>query len=182
MRSEDASITIRIYKAMKETPYSESPKFLKPYVLKPTVIPDGLILLQDTREQRPLFSRIPKGLTVCSTTLHDGDYSIKGFESQICFERKSSDLWAYCSSEREKTIAKMERFKSFEFVGLIIEGRESDIYQFQQHTKVHPECIRGALTSFQIRYGVHVYIGSRDNCARWLLDCCVKFWNVKHQV
>jgi ERCC4-type nuclease len=167
---------------MRGTPYRAQEKYLQPYTLKPTPIPEGFTLLSDTREQRPLFPRIPKGLTIMSTTLHDGDYSVKGFESQICFERKANDLYAYCSTEREKTLAKMKRFKSFEFVGLIIEGRESDIYQHQQHTKVHPECIRGALTSFQIRYGVHIYIGSRENCSRWLLDCAVKFWNVKHEV
>ncbi len=167
---------------MKESAYSDNPKFLKPYTLKPTPIPEGFCLVTDTREQRPLFPRIPKGLTIMSATLSDGDYSVRGFESLICFERKAHDLYSYCSTEREKTLSKMCRFKQMEFVGLIIEGRELDIYQFQQHTKVHPECIRGALTSFQIRYGVHVYIGSRENCSRWLLDCAVKFWMVKHEV
>jgi ERCC4-type nuclease len=167
---------------VKEKAWGDDPKHFRPYTLKPTVFPENFVLLQDTREQLPLFSRIPKGLTVMSTNLRDGDYSIRGFESQICFERKAHDLYSYCSTEQDKTKAKMERFKKMEFVGLIIEGRESEIYQFQQHTKVHPECIRGALTSFQIRYGVHVYIGSRENCARWLLDCAVKFWNVKHEV
>lgn len=165
---------------MREKAWDEI-KFSQPYKLKPTVFPEGFILLQDTREVLPLFSRIPKGLTIASTNLRYGDYSIRGFESLICFERKAHDLYSYCSTEQVKTKVKMERFKKMEFVGLIIEGRESDIYQFQQHTKVHPECIRGALTSFQIRYNVHVYIGSRENCARWLLDCAVKFWNVKHE-
>ena len=166
---------------MREKSWGES-RQSKPYTLKPTIIPDNFTLLQDTREQRPLFARIPKGLTIQAKTLHHGDYSVKGFENQICFERKSNDLFAYCSSEREKTVKKMKAFKSFEFVGLIIELRESEIYQFQQHTKVHPEVIRGALLSFQIRYGVHIYYGSRENCARWLLDCAVKFYNVKHEV
>jgi ERCC4-type nuclease len=167
---------------MKESPFSDNPKFLKQYILKPTVIPQDFCLIQDTREQRPLFSRIPKGLTICSATLTNGDYSVRGFENKICFERKAHDLFSYCSTERDKTLLKMQRFKGFEFVGLIIEGRESDIYQFQQHTKVHPESVRGALVSFQVRYGVHVYVGSRENCSRWLLDCAVKFWNIKHEV
>ena len=166
---------------MKEKSWDET-KYSKPYVLKPIVFPEGFVLVQDTREVKPLFARVPKGLTVMSATLSNGDYSIKGFESQICFERKASDIFSYCSSEREKTLIKMRRFKKFEFVGLVIEGRESDLYQFQQHTKVHPEVIRGALTSFQIRYGIHVYIGNRENCTRWLLDCCVKFYNVKKEV
>jgi len=76
----------------------------------------------------------------------------------------------------------MQQFKRMDFVGLIIEGRESDLYQFQTFTKVHPEVIRGALTSFQVRYGVHVYIGNRENCIRVLLDWSVKYYNVMKEV
>jgi ERCC4-type nuclease len=168
---------------MKATPRREQPNYLKPYELKPTPIPDGFILLQDTREQRPLFSpRIPKGLTIQSCTLHNGDYSVKGFEHQICFERKANDLFSYCSSEHDKTKEKMLRFRNFLFVGLIIELRESDIYQFQEFNRVHPEVTRAALISFQVRYGVHVYMGSREGCARWLLDCATKFWKIQHEL
>jgi ERCC4-type nuclease len=167
---------------MRNKPIHSSPNYLKPYVLKPTLIPESFVLLQDTREQRPLFARIPKGLTIQSTTLINGDYSVKGFEDKICFERKSHDLFPYCSTERDKTVKKMLRFRNFEFVGLIIEMREAEIYQFQEYTKVHPEVIRGALVSFAVRYNVHVYFGTRDSCARWLLDHAVKFYNVKHEV
>jgi ERCC4-type nuclease len=166
---------------LKESPQTNN-NYLKPYSLKPIPIPDGFILCQDTREQRPLFARIPKGLTICSTTLTRGDYSVKGFEDKICFERKSMDLWPYCSSEREKTVKKMSQFKSMEFVGLVIELKEHEIYQFQQHSRVHPEVIRGALISFAVRYGVHIYMGSRENCARYLLDHAVKFYNIKKEV
>ena len=167
---------------MKERPWSSDPRHLKPYTLKPTPIPPNFTLLVDTREQRPLFARIPKGLTIQACTLSNGDYSVQGFANKICFERKAADLFPYCSSEREKTVTKMKRFKGFEFVGLIIELRESEIYQFQEHTKVHPEVIRGAILSFEIRYGVHVYYGNREQCARKLLDWAVKFWNVKHEI
>lgn len=167
---------------MKEKPRSADPRVLKPYVLKPTIIPPDFVLKIDTREQRPLFHPLPKGLMVVRDTLHDGDYSIQGFEDSICFERKSSDIFAYCTSESKKTRAKMERFRSMEFVGLIIEARESDLFQFHELIKYHPEAIRGALTSFEIRYGVHIYYGSREQCARWLLDRAVKFWNVKHEL
>jgi ERCC4-type nuclease len=76
----------------------------------------------------------------------------------------------------------MERFRGMEFVGLIIELRESEILQFQERTQCHPEAIRGALCSFEVRYGIHVYYGTRENCSRWLLDRAVKFWNVKHEI
>lgn len=168
---------------MKTKPRSLQDKYSHPYTLKPTEFPPNFALVVDTREQRPLFPRIPKGLTICSAMLKNGDYSVLGFENLICFERKGiSDLFPYCSTEREKTLAKMKRFATMEFVALVIESRESDVYQHQQFTKVHPEVIRGALTSFQIRYGVHVYMGSREQCARYILDCATKFWKVKHSI
>uniref|UniRef100_A0A6M3JPZ1 Putative nuclease n=1 Tax=viral metagenome TaxID=1070528 RepID=A0A6M3JPZ1_9ZZZZ len=164
---------------MKENPYDD--KYTRPYILKPTVIPDNFVLLQDTREARPLFTRIPKGLTVMSKTLSRGDYSILGQEENFCVERKASDIFSYVV-DREKTIKKMKQFKQMEFVGLIIEGKETDLYQYQQFTKIHPESVRGALVSFQVRYGVHLFVGSRENCIRVLLDWAVKFWNIKHEV
>jgi ERCC4-type nuclease len=151
-------------------------------VLKPTVIPEGFVLLQDTREQRPLFTRIPKGLTIQSATLKFGDYSIRGFENVFCVERKASDIYSYVSSEREKTVQKMKDFSKMKFVGLVIEGREIDLYQFQQHTKVHPEVVRAALVSFEVRYGIHLFIGNKESCARKVLDWSVKFYNISHEV
>ena len=173
---------------MRTQPHSSQQKFSKLYELKPTVIPSGFVLLQDTREQRSLFTRIPKGLTIQSTTLHDGDYSVQGFSNLFAIERKfSGDLYPYCSTEREKTQAKMRRFKSMVdaggWVGLCIEDKESNIYQYQTFTKVNPEVVRGSIISFAIRYHVQVYFaGNRDNAARWILDHAVRFWNVIHEL
>jgi ERCC4-type nuclease len=158
------------------------------YTLKPTVIPPNFVLIQDTREQRPLFTRIPNGLTIQSATLHDGDYSILGHQHQFAIERKNTnDLFPYCCQEREKTMKKMERFlkisRSGGWVGLCIEEKESNVYQFQSYSKIHPETIRGAIISFAIRYNVHVYFaGNRDNASRWILDHAVKFYKVKHEL
>lgn len=155
------------------------------YKLKSTTFPEGFVFLQDTREQRsPLISRIPKGLVIKSCTLHNGDYSVLGFEGKFAIERKGiSDLFPYCSSEREKTQAKMARFKEMDWVGLVIEAKERDILQYQQFTKVHPETIRGALISFEIRYGIHIYYNNdRAEIVRWMLDRAVKYWKVQHEV
>lgn len=171
---------------MKATPSKSklNPRSREPYTLKPTEIPDGFVLVQDTREQRPLWpsGRIPKGLTIKSATLYNGDYSVLGFEDRICFERKADDIFPYCSVDHDKTKEKMRRMAGYEFAGLIIEHKEHELYQHQVHTKVHPEVIRAALVSFAVRYGVHVFFGTRESCARWLLDCAVKFWKVKHEI
>jgi ERCC4-type nuclease len=173
---------------MKAIPTCQQEKFNKPYILKPTVFPENFVLLQDTREARPLFNRIPKGLTIQSTTLKNGDYSILGHDHLFCIERKFiGDLFPYCSTERPKTQLKMQRFRQMVdaggWVGLCIEEKESAVYQHQVFTKVHPEVIRGAIISFAIRYHVNVYFaGNRDNAARYILDHAVRYWNIIHEV
>lgn len=55
--------------------------------MKPKLQP--VTIIQDTREQRPLdFSPFPN-VTVEVAKLWPGDYSIKGYEKSIAFERKS---------------------------------------------------------------------------------------------
>jgi len=154
--------------------------------LKPYRFPKGFILVQDTREQRPLFT---DDSTPCVTsTLHDGDYSIQGLESRIVFERKQiSDLYSYCGKERDKTIAKMNRFKYIVenngFIALIIESTEEDVLFGNQFSKVTPEMVRQALVSFQIRYGIHVYFSNdRDYLRRYILDHAIKFYKVLREV
>jgi ERCC4-type nuclease len=159
---------------------------LKEYKLKPFQFPEDMIVVVDTREQKsPLFTRYPKGLTVSSATLTTGDYSLKGLESCIAVERKQlSDLISYCTWEYEKkTRAKMEKMKELEFAGLIIEARESEIYSpYEYAPGVSVESVRQALVAFQVKYGVHVYIGNKENCCRVLLDNLIMFWKLKHAI
>jgi ERCC4-type nuclease len=81
----------------------------------------------------------------------------------------------------------MERFKAMikagGWVGLCIQERESEVYQYQQFTKIHPECIRAAIVSFEIRYGIHVYFNKdKDQIVRWMVDRIIKYYNVKKEV
>jgi ERCC4-type nuclease len=155
--------------------------------LKPAKIPLGFVLLQDTREQRPLFSDPPDGLTVVTKTLHYGDYSILGFESRFVIERKQvSDFYSYIGRERDRTIKKMEEFKEITssggFAGLVIEASESDLLCGYIMSRVSPEVARQALVSFEIRYGVHChYSKSRKDIERWVIDRAVKFYRVMRE-
>ena len=54
--------------------------------LKPFKIPSGLVLMQDSREQQPLFAAPQDSLEVVSGTLPHGDYSIKGFEQNFVID------------------------------------------------------------------------------------------------
>ena len=158
--------------------------------LKPARIPEGFILLQDTREQKPLYSSgsTPEGLEVITTTLPCGDYSIKGFEDRFSVERKQmGDFYSYIGKEHDRTGKKMEQFREMVsrggWVGLVVEATEADILTGYLMSRVSPETARQALVSFEVRYGVHVYYSrSRRDIARWVLDRAIKFYRIQREV
>ena len=155
--------------------------------LKPFNLPEGFVLVQDTREQKPLFGRPQDGLEVVTDTLHYGDYSVRGFETMFTVERKQiSDFYSYIGKERVRTVKKMEQFKEIVscggFVGLVIEASECDVLSGYIMSRVSPEVARQALVSFEIRYGVHCYYSNyRKDIERWVLDRAVKFYRVMRE-
>lgn len=151
---------------------------------KPHVFPDGFCVIIDTREQAPLFTSIPKGLMIKRDTLHNGDYSIAGFEDRFAVERKGiSDFLAYITFERPRTVEKLKRLQEYEFKALVIESDEDELYYGSIYSGTSAEVIRAAIISFQVRYGLHVYINKdRGNIERTVLDWAVKFWNIKKEV
>lgn len=151
--------------------------------LKPHKIPDGMIVVIDTREQDPLWLPKPmKDLIVTRGTLSNGDYSIKGMEGAFAVERKRSDLFAYLTSEREKTKAKLERFRGYEFKALVIEFEECELFMPHMFTEISPEVIRQSLVSFEVKYGLHVFYGERKALERKVLDWMIYYWNYKRSV
>lgn len=167
----------------KKTAYNPHMGKLKPYK-----IPEDMHVVVDTREQKPLFKRIPPGLTIVSKALKDGDYSIVGFEDRFCIERKEmSDFYGYIGNERTKTVAKMERFaemvKADGFVMLAIEAAEEDVLFGYEYSRLSPEVARQAINSFRLRYGVHVYCNrDRTFIERTILDSMIKFYGIQREV
>jgi ERCC4-type nuclease len=152
--------------------------------LKPYTFPEGFTLIIDTREQLPLFNSRPPGLNLIHKKLDHGDYSIVGFEDTFSIERKQiSDLYSYIGKERKKTVQKMNAFKSFDWVSLVIETTEDDLLFSNIYSQLTPEMVKAALVSFRIRYGVHVYFtNDRRMMERYVLDHAIKYYNVKREV
>ena len=160
--------------------------------LKPFKIPEDLVLRVDTREQDPLFINskfeYTGKLIVQVMKLDHGDYSIKGFEDKFAIERKMmSDFYSYIGKERKRTIKKMEKFReiiqSGGFVMLAIECSEAEIMSGNMYSTLSPEVARGAINSFRMRYGVHIYYNKeRRMLERAVLDSCIKFYNIMREV
>ena len=151
---------------------------------KPTRIPDGFILIRDTREQSPLFTRT-KGLTTIVDTLHHGDYTIQGFEDKISIERKmESDFYSYLGKERKRTIKKLEILSSFDWSALVIEGMSIDDLSYQAfYSKLTPEHVRGFLVSLTVRYGIHFFCHKDTKMVeRYILDRLVKYYRMQREI
>lgn len=89
-------------------------------IWKKTDIPEGFILVVDTREQYPLFDPIPKGLCIVRDTVKIGDYTVKGLEDKVAIERKmESDFFNYIGKDRDNTIKKLESMSKMYFSALV---------------------------------------------------------------
>jgi ERCC4-type nuclease len=151
--------------------------------LKPHKIPEDMVVIIDTREQNPLWLPKPmKDLVITRGTLQNGDYSLRGHEKSFAIERKQNDLFAYLTSEREKTKIKLERLKEYEFKALVIEFEEDELYMPHFFTDISPEVIRQSLISFEIKYGLHVFYGDRKALERKVLDWMIYYWKFKRVV
>ena len=145
---------------------------------KLTKIPEGFVLVIDTREQRPLFLERQRELIVHRKELIVGDYSIQGYEDRTCVERKQlSDFDAFIGKERKlKTIPKLERMRQMVWTGLAIECGERKLFGKRKYGKMTGEHARGFLKIVEVRYDVHTY-WSKDRAMleQWILDrlCCV---------
>jgi ERCC4-type nuclease len=140
----------------------------------PTIkIPNGFVLIQDTREQKPVFKNDD---TVIDQCLKTGDYSVLGFEDQVTIERKSvSDL--YGSIKRKHFEARIRKMKEMSWAGLMIEGSEDKVMRGIDYGETKPKQVYGALTSYEIQ-GIHIYFAQRQRDARfWILSRLIKFYD-----
>lgn len=152
--------------------------------MKPYVFQDNFCLVIDTREQHPLFHPLPKGLFVIRDTLAHGDYSVRGLENKVAIERKQmSDLMSYIGVEREKTVAKLNAMKPLVFKALVIEENWDDLFLPKTYSKIPIETIRQALVSFNVRFGLHLFVHkSRVVVERWVMDRLIYLHKQQHKV
>ncbi len=157
-------------------------------------IPEGLVIVIEADEQLPLFlqhgsickSKDYDGeLLTTRRTLPVGDYSVKGFENEIVFERKRGEelysclvdsLWA----TREK--AKFTKISKWVHKWLVIENTEADVLRYQDYSKVSPNFIRSRLAEIELRLHIPVYYADgRVEAERFILYRACKFLRLKRE-
>ena len=128
-------------------------------------IPDGFIMVVDTREQKPLFKPKP---WIVNHGLNSGDYSIQGFEDVITIERKSiPDLLGTLGKGRIRFEKELNRMSEYKWKGLLIEGLENDVYQPNDFSSMHPNSIYHSLAAIETKWGMCIYYAKDKKHARW---------------
>jgi ERCC4-type nuclease len=151
-----------------------------PVEYKP-LIPSGLVLVIDTREQAPY---VPGGVPSVRRKLDYGDYSIKGFERQASVERKSlDDFYLSIGNNRNRFKRMLERMQEAEFRGLVIEGYEDEVLSPERsYSSIHRDSVYATIVALEIKYGLHIYMGSRKSCESKMLNWLIYFYRMKRRV
>lgn len=130
-------------------------------------------IIIDTREKEGkwFFSNTE----MITRKLDCGDYTLVGFESEICIERKktTTELAINLGSDFGRFGRELELMKSFPFAYIICEFSFDELLNFPNKTKISPKIkssirMNGKymvklLSSFKEKYGVDIiYAGNRE--------------------
>lgn len=119
-------------------------------------------IIIDSREQKPYsFGGYTCG--VKRAGLKTGDYSIEGYESVICVERKSKeDLYSSLGNGRARFEKEFQRMSEYEYRALVIEATLQDLMIPPDFSGMAASSVINSVISWGIRYGVQNYFaGSR---------------------
>lgn len=134
-------------------------------------------VIKDTREQDGwLFSEYDKCSGMQISTLHTGDYTMKGFEDIVCIERKAcaSEIAMNLGRKKIPFQAEMERMKDYSFSFIICEFDMDDVLKYPENSRV-PKSARSkvkvtgkyllkCLLEFQIWYDTKIiFCGNKNN-------------------
>lgn len=146
---------------------------------------NGFCIVYDTREQLPYtFSDLGINSLKQCLGISGADYSVKGFENKIRIERKSqSDFYGSIGKDRKRFEKTIKFLSTLEFAGLLIECTEEELLCPEiTYSNISANSIYGTIVSFQVKYGIHVYCGNRDQCRQRLINWAVKFYKIKREL
>jgi len=123
-----------------------------------------ITIITDSREKNPYMFK-----DSVTRKLDTGDYSIVGYEYQICVERKTkSDAYGTIGKGRTRFIKELQRMAEFEYSAIVIESSLSHFLQPPDFSRLNPTSAIMSLVSWSIRYGVHVYFADNREMAKKL--------------
>ena len=129
----------------------------------------------DTREQIPLaFS---DRVRVATATLRAGDYSVKGYESEIAVERKTlNDFVNTIILQRERFREELKKLQSYKAACVVVEADASAIHDHRYSSNAHPNAVWGAMMSIIIDYSIPIYfLSNRHTAIKFTEDYLVRY-------
>ena len=132
-----------------------------------------LTLILDTREQDGLdFSKF-RNVDTVRQGLKTGDYSIQGYENQICWERKSvQDLVGTLIGGHERFLREMERMKEFQVRYILVEHSPTTLYSYcvKHGWNYKFNTIIQSLLAYAYHYQVRVrFCKDREDMAKYIV-------------
>jgi hypothetical protein len=147
-------------------------------------------IIQDTREKYPWnFSLY--NIECIKRKLDTGDYSIEGYEDQICLERKrtTSEIAINLGKKCKPFEAELQRMATFRFAFILCEFELEDITRFPvgsgipqnqwPYIKMTPQFIHSRLNKWSETYGVEIiYCGDTSNAECTAISLLRESFNV----
>lgn len=137
-------------------------------------IPNNMVVVIDTREQLPYMF---PGCRTSVEKLDELDYSLVGHVKFMGVERKSAvDFFGSITQDRDRFERELERLKDYKFKGLVIEAEEQELLHPEMYGRgISGNSVYGSIIAMEIKYGIHVYYGSRERCESKVLNWFI-YW------
>lgn len=144
-----------------------------------------MIIACDTREQKPLPFATLRGVDTEFYKLDAGDYSIKGYETAITFERKSiPDLVGTLIRGHERFLRELERMQNYDEKYLLIEHNPITLYDycFQHGWQGKVNTIFGSLLAYACHYHLRIrFCKDRKDMASYIVRKSKEFLERKEK-
>jgi ERCC4-type nuclease len=131
--------------------------------------PSDLTIVIDTREQLPYtWPDVPTKRAALST----GDYSLAGYESVVCIERKSlDDFVGSIGQGHDRFYAELRRMAFYRRCLLMIEGSQRQIDDHQYKSMMTPTQVNAQLRAILCDYQIPFWLaGGREAAKQLTLD------------
>lgn len=148
-------------------------------------------VIQDTREKYPWTFKFYDDIELERRKLDTGDYSIEGFEDQICLERKrtTGEISLNLGQKSKQFEEELKRMASFRFAFIICEFTIDNVYEFPvnsgipernwKYLRMSPKFIASRLNQWSETYGVEViYCGNTSNAEDTAVSILRESYNV----
>lgn len=147
-----------------------------------------MIIIQDSREQKPYtFKRVGNVEDIKICKLDVGDYSIRGYEHLIAYERKNpQDLHQTLTAGMPRFKKEIERAKNHEHFSIIVECSYTQFitgkFQGKKYSKVPTHVTIKTLHTIKHKYGVNiVFCNDRKEAQTYVRNDLERYYLLKQK-